>query len=226
MIRLHFIVEGQTEETFVNRLLAVHLGAYNISVDARRVETRRRSAKIYRGGLSEYRKAKQDIRLWMKEDQGEDAYFTTMFDLYALPKDFPGFVASENNILPLERITRIEQAFKNDIEHPRFIPYIQLHEFEALLFSEPEKFDWEFIDNQREIQELVKIASLFESPELINDDPSTAPSKRIIKLLPEYAGRKASAGPLIAEKIGVLSMRAKCVHFDAWLRLLELLGST
>lgn len=79
MIRLHMVVEGQSEEEFVNSLLVDHLGASNISTDVRRVETSRRrarfrrsgtvEAKIFRGGLLDYEKAKGDMLRWMKEDK-------------------------------------------------------------------------------------------------------------------------------------------------------------
>src|SRR5437762_2674687 len=98
MIRLHKIVEGQNEEEFINSMMVEQLGNYNIATDARRIETSRRrarysrsytiDAKIYRGGMIDYGRAKRDLLRWMKEDQNPDAYFTTMFDLYALPEDF------------------------------------------------------------------------------------------------------------------------------------------
>lgn len=220
MIRLHFVVEGQTEETFVNRVLAAYLGQYDISVDVRRVETSRSNAKIYRGGLRTYRKVQKDLGFWMKEDHNQDAYFTTMFDLYALPNDFPEFSDAKANTDPYSQVDILEQAFQGSIGHPRFIPYVQLHEFEALILSDPVQFNWEFINHDEAIERLSNICSLFDSPELINDDPQTAPSKRIIQEIPEYEGRKSSAGPVIAEKIGVMSMRARCPHFDSWLKRL------
>jgi len=87
-VRVNIIVEGQTEETFVNKILAKELGLSGISISARSVETKRkksrfdRSTEIKRGGLSKYDKAKKDIQRWRKEDRS--AYLTTMFDLYAL----------------------------------------------------------------------------------------------------------------------------------------------
>lgn len=226
-IRLHIIVEGQTEETFVREILADHLGQFNISTAARSVETGRGKAKhvIYRGGLRTYQKVKKDLTLWMKGDQNADAYFTTMLDLYALPDDFPAFERAKQYISPYDQVRILEEALLADNQHPRFIPYIQLHEYEALLFSDPTQFDWEFIDNPQAIQELIDIASSFVSPELINDTPENAPSKRIIKIIPEYEGRKSSAGPLIAQKIGITVMRSKCPHFDEWLQKLESLAT-
>ncbi|WP_129630991.1 DUF4276 family protein [Candidatus Oscillochloris fontis] len=225
MIRLHFIVEGQTEETFVNRVLSHFLGQYMISVDVRRIETSRRSGKIYRGGITEYIKIKKDVTLWMKEDQNNDAFFTTMFDLYALPNDFPEFTLAKQSNDAYDRVEIMEQAFEKDISDPRFIPYIQLHEFEALILSDPRCFDWEFINHNKAISQLIEVCSQFDSPELINDNPNTAPSKRIIQLIPEYQGRKSSAGSLIAEKIGIPSIAAKCPHFAAWLKRLVALST-
>lgn len=223
MIRLHVVVEGQTEETFVNRVLANHLGQFNISVDARCVETSRRRAKIYRGGVREYARLRRDLILWMKEDQNNDAHFTTMCDFYALPKEFPFYDESRNIVSLYERVARLEQAFKDDLQHPRFTPYLQLHEFEALLLTDPAQFDWEFLDHERAIQNLIALTRAFESPELINDGTETAPSKRITSEIPEYAKRKTSAGPIIAEKIGMAAIREKCPHFASWLSQLEAL---
>ena len=96
MIRLHVIAEGQTEQAFTNRVLIPHLANYRIFADARCVLTSKdkRAAKEYRGGLLSYQKAKQDIITWLKQDKHTECRFTTMFDLYALPEDFPGFPES------------------------------------------------------------------------------------------------------------------------------------
>ncbi len=95
MIRLHMIVQGQTEEAFVNQVLVNHFGYFNVIVDVRAVETSRRHGRIYRGGLLDYQRAKRDLVRWMREDQNNDAFFSTMFDLYALPDDFPAYAAAQ-----------------------------------------------------------------------------------------------------------------------------------
>ncbi|MGE0684731.1 MAG: DUF4276 family protein [Candidatus Binatia bacterium] len=223
MIRLHMVVEGQTEETFVNMVLVEHLGQFNIVTDARCVETSRRRGQIYRGGVLDYRRVKKDLSLWMKEDQNEDAYFTTMLDVYALPEDSPGFADAQKQSDPYSRVATLEKAFADDIEHRRFIPHLQLHEFEALLFCDLSKFDARFNEHADKIQSLAAECSQFTSPELIDDGKNSAPSKRIIREIPEYEGAKASAGPLIAQKIGLLTMRQKCRHFNDWLDKLETL---
>lgn len=159
----------------------------------------------------------------MAEDAG--AVFTTMFDLYALPEDFPGFDDARRLVDPYQRVAFLEAALATDVDDHRLIPYLQLHEFEALLFCDPEKFDWEYLEHEQAITRLVEIAEAHDGPELINDDPETAPSKRIVRHIPEYAFQKASAGPLIAQRIGIERMRERCPHFAEWLGRLEALAS-
>lgn len=223
--RLHFVVEGQTEETYVNRVLVPHLSSFSVWGDVRCVMTGRRRGAIRRGGLVSYAKARDDIVFWMKEDREPDVAFTTMFDLYALPEDFPGYGNSRRIADPFRRVALLEEALRNDIKHPRFIPHIQLHEFEALILTDPQKLDWEFIEHDKAIRGIVEMAAEYASPEVIDDGHDSAPSKRIIKEIPEYEGRKASAGPLVAEKIGLPILAAKCRHFADWLDRLKALGA-
>ena len=223
-VRLHFIVEGQTEETFVNRTLGPHLGNLSIWVKARCVMTSRRRGVKHRGGILNYRKTKNDIDAWMKEDRNDDARFTTMFDLYRLPADFPSCKDTVKASNPYDRVRALERALKEDITDPRFIPYLQIYEFETLLLSDPRKLDSQFSDRSREIENLVEMTARFESPERINDGFDTAPSKRITDAIPEYGNRKASAGPIVAEKIGLPVLRSKCEHFGEWIGTLESLA--
>jgi|tagenome__1003787_1003787.scaffolds.fasta_scaffold20988296_6 hypothetical protein len=226
-VRLHLLVEGSTEEGFVNRVLAPHLGALNVFADARKIETSRRRGRIYRGGIHSYEQVAKDLQRWMKEDDRPDAWFTTMLDLYALPDEFPVFTDAGHETDPYRRISRLEAAFGAAIDHRRFIPYIQLHEFEALLLTEPRHLDWFFIEptHQQAIDRLVAMAETYESPELIDDGPQTAPSKRIIAELPAYAGLKATVAPDVVAKIGLERLRGRCAHFGQWLATLESLST-
>lgn len=223
MIRLHVTAEGQAEQQFVNKVLAPHLSEYGVYVDARAVLTSKdnRTATEYRGGLISYIKAKSDIATWMKEDNHPECSFTTMFDLYALPEDFPGYAEAQMKSDPYVRVKHLENSLDLDINDHRFIPYIQLHEFEALLLADPQQLDWEYLEHDRPIRNLLKMVGE-QNPELINDGPSTAPSKRILQHIPEY--NKASAGPVIAQQIGLSVLRDKCKHFDEWVTRLEELG--
>lgn len=221
MIRLHIVAEGQTEEEFIKSVLIEHLGNFNISTDVHCITTKRTKKKVYRGGAVSYGKIKKDIMLWLKQDRSQEARFTTMLDLYALPNDFPEFAESQNKSNPYQKVEQLETAWANDIKNPRFIPYIQLHEFEALILSDPSKLAERFPDYQVNIQQLLADCEKFPSPELINDGSTTAPSKRINKFIPGYEDAKVSVAPLIAKKIGLLAIRQKCPHFDAWISQLE-----
>ena len=224
-VRLNIIVEGQTEEAFVNQTLKPHLSRFSIGVSARVVTTRKERGTKYRGGLSTYFKAKRDITLWTKQDRNADVRFTTMFDLYGLPTDFPGYKSAAADADPYQRVLALEDAFRKEISDRRFIPYIQLHEFEALILSDPRQLDSQFDNRADGIAKLETMATQFPSPEHINDNANTAPSKRIIREIPEYEGSKVSAGPIVAEKIGLSTLRSKCAHFAEWLEKLESLGA-
>jgi hypothetical protein len=223
-VRLHLVVEGQTEETYVNRVLVPHLATFGVWADVRIVETGRRRGLIFRGGLREYRKLRDDLERWMKQDDHPDVFFTTMIDLYglgALRDPFPGWQEAARISNPYKKVAALQEAWHCDIHHPRFLPYLQLHEFEALLLACPTHLAVEFISRDAQIGRLESMAAGFKSPELIDDGDQTAPSKRIIAELPEYEGRKASAGPIVAEGIGLDVLRTKCPHFADWLSRLE-----
>ena len=222
MIRLHITVEGQTEEAFVNRTLKQHLSRFEVFADARCVLTGRKKGKEIRGGMTTYIKARNDIDKWLREEKNNnDVVFSTMFDFYALPNDFPGFIDAQLLENPYEKVSLIEQKFFDDINDSRFIPYIQLHEFESLLFVKPKMFGIEYIGDDKRIAKLQAIAGQFENPELINQGSETAPSKRIINVFPDYGNNKTAIGPMIAHEIGLDQLRQACVHFNEWLVKLE-----
>ncbi len=91
-------------------------------------------------GLIRYAKLKNDLLRWIREDKNSDARFTSMVDLYRLPSDFPGRDSAMRFRDPFARVQSLEESFGVDIGDRRFIPHIQLHEFEALLFSDPNSF--------------------------------------------------------------------------------------
>ena len=220
MIRLHVTAEGQTEMAFVKHALSEYLMVNrNISANARAVLTSKDN-KLHiehRGGLVTYEKARRDIITWMKEDNHPECRFSTMFDYYRLPPDFPGYMQAMRFDDPYERINCIEEAFREDISDLRFIPYIQLHEFEALIFADPDKLDWEYLEHGRQIGKLKEMAMNI-NPELINNDPETAPSKRILNLIPEYD--KVTAGVSVVMHIGMNTLLDRCKHFADWVNTL------
>jgi hypothetical protein len=228
MIRLHSIVEGQTEEAFFNRALRAHLANFRVYADVQLLSPKRAASRLFKGGWNSYAAAKRHLERWMKQDAGSEVWFTTMFDLYAIPDDFPDLANCKGIQDPFQRVDALESAFSADLRNiglRHFVPYIQLHEFEALIFANPQKLDSEFLEHRGSIATLVALAAKFASPELINERPTYAPSKRIIQQIPEYEFRKASAGPLVVDKIGLPKLRSSCPHFANWLNKLEALDS-
>lgn len=221
MTRLNIIVEGPTEETFVRDLLAPHLGQFQVFATARSAETGRRRGHIFRGGLARYEKVKKDIGSWLKQDSG--ALVSTMFDYYALPKDFPSPTTARGALPIHEWVRQIEQALFEDVRDPRFIPYVQLHEFEALLFSDVETTSTVLGATPQQAEQLRLIRSAFETPEHVNDSPETAPSKRLLQLFPSYD--KPVFGSLALGRIGLTTIRQTCPHFASWLGRLETLSA-
>jgi hypothetical protein len=226
-VRLYLTAEGDTEERFAAQLLGPHLANFGVYLAGTRLTALcKKKGRFHRGGMGHYLPAKSDICRWLKQDRNQDARFTTMIDLYGLPRDFPAYEEASRQTDPYARVQSLEQAFANDMGDPRFIPYIQLHEFESLLFSDPAAFRHFYPQCDRGVRCLEQLATEFGNPELIDDGESTAPSKRIREHIPEYGPRaKWTTGPLIAERITLDSIRANCRHFNDWLTKLERLGS-
>ncbi len=223
MMRLHIVVEGQSEKEFVDEVLMPELYQYEIIVDARCVATSRKAGRKYSGGgiSRSYIRLKNDLINWIKEDRNADARFTMMIDFYRLAPDFPGYEESRKQKTVQNQVKILETRFFEEINDYRFIPYIQIHEFEALLFSEPKKFAAIYPNRQAQIQQLIDIRSQFNSPEEINQGIETAPSKRIKAILPEYD--KKIAGSLIALEIGFKKLCDENQHFKEWIEKLKVI---
>jgi hypothetical protein len=223
MARLKIVVEGQTEERFVKDVLADHLAPRNVFATAFRV-----GKPGHRGGIRSYLSAQRDLRAALTQDRG--AFVSTMFDYYAMPDSWPGRIVARAK-QGSERACVIEAALSADIASSldgrfqanlRFLPYVQLHEFEALLFASPQVMAREFGDASLEAK-LQEVRDGFDTPEDINDDPQTAPSKRIESIFGDY--KKPLYGKRISMEIGIPVIRAACPHFHDWLTRLERLAA-
>lgn len=220
MIRVHVLVEGQTEETFVKSVLQPHFNRQEVYLYPRLI-----GKPGHRGGIGEYPRARRDVLATLRQDAG--AFCTTMFDYYGMPGSWPNREAASQRPFAEKPVT-IEEAILADIASElgtgfncvRFIPYVQMHEFEALLFSDPR-----LLANGLELANDAAVQSIrdqFHSPEEINDSHQTAPSKRIEGLNRGFD--KALQGVLISQKIGLNTMRVQCPHFNDWIEKLEALA--
>lgn len=215
---LHILCEGQTEERFVKGVLSPYLSSFNIF--AKPVILLTSKKKNARGGMISYNQAKRDIELLSKRFNNNDYerhVITSMFDYYALPDDFPCFNEARGIPGVRERVEFLEKKFGEDIKIDSFIPYIQLHEFEALLFTDITKLKDLYPFASDAINRLKIETDRYEDPEMIDDGPETAPSKRIIKALKDkYHYNKVFSGEKVTSIIGVESLLNRCMHFREW----------
>lgn len=226
MTRLLIHVEGPTEETFVNELLAPHLYTVGYSVVGARLLGNARQ-RTRRGGIRSWPAVRKEIVNHLRQDPGCIA--TTMVDYYGLPqrgsRGWPGRAATSQLTFP-EKASTIEDLLLADIcEHmgssfnpDRFIPYVMMHEFETMLFSDCAAFA-RGIGSPDLAPRFQAIRDEFGNPEEIGDSPLTAPSKRIATLVPGY--QKPTQGRQAIQEIGLATIRAQCPHFRAWLERLE-----
>lgn len=222
---LNIVVEGSTEETFVKDVLSKHFAQFEIFASPRKIKTGwdKKYNKPAKGGLLKYVKFRNDVLRWIESDRNRpNTWYSSMLDLYAFPKDdqSPYSQAIQQLTNPFDKIRALEKAIKSDINHPNFIPYVQLHEFEAFIMVDPDRLATMYPESNNAINRLKKDIGATE-PEEINESPHSAPSKRIIKYLPDYEGQKAQVGPLVAEDIGLTKLRSKCKHFNEWITNIE-----
>ncbi|MDP3281011.1 MAG: DUF4276 family protein [Nitrosomonas sp.] len=217
-LRLYITVEGQTERKFADNVLRPYLASFSVEVKTRVVLTNRKLGK--RGGILDFEKIRNDLQRLMHEDYKSEARFTTMIDLYALPLEFPGWAEAQKKKLPTERVEILESALQKEMGDQRFLPYIQLHEFETLLYCDLVQLQQRISGTEAAFAKLSKEVEHLE-PEEINEGRTTAPSKRIITHVPIYDRLKVRVGASAAAAIGLPILRFKCPHFDNWILRLE-----
>lgn len=214
MKRLIIICEGETEQQFCKDVLYNHFFSRDIVIETPLI-------KKSMGGIVAWEHIKSQILLHLKED----VTVTLLIDFYGI-KDYHNFskwAESKTIVNKIERMTFLENAMKEEIDDRvrfRFIPYIQLHEFEGLLFNNIETFKNIIPENEfTNIRELETTINSNINPELINDGATTAPSKRLERLISGY--NKIVYGAVLAEEIGLERIRAKAVRFNDWIAKLE-----
>ena len=170
MVRLRFIVEGQTERRFVETVLAPHLAGFGVYAERPQVvcTSRDRRTGVKRiGGMTSWARVFGEIVRLLKSDRDPNCRFTTMFDYYALPADFPG--RSENVMsTPAEAVAEIELAMGEGLVDTRLIPYVQMHEFEALVFADVCQLESEYFNHGKAVEDLMRQAEAFDCPEMID----------------------------------------------------------
>lgn len=208
MIRLAVSVEGRTEVEFVKYVLAGHLRTTEVEPQPVLLGNARSGGGG--GDVSVERLVSDMVNL----DWSFDAV-TSLVDFYGF-RDKGDWTVEELE----EHLAREIEARVSDAR--RMIPYVQKHEFEGLLFSDTAAFGAIGPAADQGIEALAAVRERFETPEDINDDPDTAPSRRIKRAIPAYD--KTAHGPEVARATGLPTIRAQCPRFDAWMMRLERLA--
>lgn len=209
MKRLYVVAEGLTEVQFVSRILAPYIGSrsnWHVAVRAPNLR-----------GHYTYERLKKEVKLLMASPGGS-TMVTTMIDLFKLPNDFPAREQHWNNPEPLQRVQSLEHSLADDIADSRFHPYLQLHEFEALLLFDIEVLAMQHPNRTRVLRDLARrLRKQFSTPEHVNQ--RHPPSYRIRAVVPEY--QKVRDGVITAERITLDRLRKQCPHFGQWIHRLE-----
>ncbi len=179
MKRVYVIVEGPTEESFVKGPLAEFLWLRQVLVTPIIL-----GVPGQKGGRTKYVRLAKDISKQLKQDK--ESYCSSMIDYYGLGSGFPGTPVPDH-LENVQKVEHIEHAIKKDICSQMsglradlgFIQYLSLHEYEGLLFSDPDAFA-RSIGQPRLARRFHEVRDEFPTPEDINNAPETAPSKRII----------------------------------------------
>ncbi len=206
------LVEGQTEQRFIKQVLAPYLAPSKVYLTPIVLDK-----PGQKGGDVKFSRARNDIGRHLK--QRADTWISTLVDFYGIKPDWPGFAASKQLSDPAQKAATMNQATAVEVARlfpecrpeTRFIPYVSMHETEALYFSDPACLASNLGVSRQRIDAILNECG---EPEQINDRPDTAPSKRLEQLDERF--KKTTTGIAIAEQIGIAKMRAACPIFDAW----------
>jgi len=214
MITVGVLCEGQTEENMVREFLDPELRAHGICLVPVLLQTKTPAGgPSYRGGVSKWSKIENDLRRLLGSTP-HWAAVTTLIDYYGLPQGSPGMADRPMTAPPRQRAQHVEQRIAEHVGHPRFIPYLVLHETETWVFAAADQLG-ELLEDHSLASELKRQADEKGGPEGVNDRPETAPSKRLLRLCPEY--NKTQDGPDAVTLLGLEALRLACPHFDAWI---------
>lgn len=214
MKRLIIICEGPTEQAFCNDILRNHFLPKGILLDAPTI-------KHSNGGIVAWETLKKQIITHLNEG---NCIVSLFVDYYRIRDsyNFPGWMNSKSITDIYDRMRYLFEQMSLDIDinlRSRFIPYIQLHEFEGLLFSDISVFPNNFTKDELDFSLLETAVKSAHTPEEINNGPNTAPSERLKRAIKGYD--KIVYGSCLASDIGLKTIREKCILFNEWIEKLE-----
>lgn len=213
---LHILCEGQTEEVVVRDVIESYFDPLRVQVTYSVFTTKKPAGgPAFKGGLSNWPKLERQLRRLL--GNSSTTVLTTMLDYYAFPADAPG-MADRPHGSPRDRVLHVETAMAKAIGSMRFLPNLVLHEIEAWVLADCVRLG-DLMGDPQPAEKLARIVRQQAGPELVNDGPDTAPSKRILRAYPEYV--KPTDGPVVIADAGLDAIRCRCPHADSWLREIE-----
>jgi hypothetical protein len=214
------LAEGFTEEAFVKTVLAPHLEKFGVYLTPTVVNTKTFVTGGCKKGGGDFTKLDRHMRLLLRDT---NAMVTMFYDYYAFPQNFPSNFALSTYADGLGEAgaNDLEAALTNHFNTPRFKPYVHLHEFEAFMFVD-EEITATILLNPSVADEIKAQRDECANAEAINDGVESAPSKRILKLVPRF--EKLTQGIIITQQVGLPKLRTDCPRFSAWVTWLESLG--
>ena len=213
MIELNILCEGPSEREFVRIVLGPHLREMEVFCKPIAINQKNFGA-VSLGKLRQLHKCAIGA-------SRPHQYTTTLIDLYALPDDY--FFPEDRLLKGIDLAQKVEKNMAKLLPSERWIPHVQLHEFEAMLFVDLTVLAEALLDKESTKGALrlrEQVSDL--APEEIDQGPQTSPSKRIGKYMPSYS--KGESAALALREIGITRLRSECPHFSAWVSKLEELG--
>jgi hypothetical protein len=222
-VKLHLIVEGETELAFARDTLKPHLAQYYVSINPFMLPTNRKLGAG--GGALSWDRFHYNVSRLLKQHAGKSDRFSTMIDWYKLDPHFPELADARKLAKAVDRVSAVTSAVQTHFDSRRLCPFFTLHEFEALLFCDLSTVARRLPGHDQGIVSLkTEIGST--PPEDVDDGSSTHPSARLEKHLPGYHRAKVRVGAPAAGEIGLPVLRERCPHFGQWLTRLENLKQT
>ena len=214
MKRLIIVCEGPTEQSFCQNVLSQYFQTKGIVVEAPTI-------KHSHGGIVPWETLKRQLVEHLHEG---NAIVTMLIDFYRIKDSyqFPGWKEAKTIADSQDKMNGLFQDMLNDMPkylRSRFVPYIQLHEFEGLLFSEISAFKNNFMPAECDFDAIQSAIDEFETPEDINNKPETAPSSRLMAAVVGY--NKVVYGSILAEETGLSTIRNRCPLFNSWIERIE-----
>ncbi len=222
MKRIYVIVEGPSEREFVSRILAPYFGKKGLLISA--ISMLKSGGGM---GFSNLEHFKNNVKPLLYDKDAP--LITTMVDLFRFPvqSNDPNEEAElkkyslesdiSTRLAGLERV--LYDAVQKIKPYKDFTPYIQKHEFEALIFSDAKVFNIESAAIGKAVEDILTTTPC---PEDINTTEEGHPAKRLESIFKSNKKKYVKGANAVdfAEMAGIEIILEKCPRFRFWVKIL------